>query len=82
MPNGYWHTGSKNAGCQLVCMNCQTADLPMQLNQGKFEYNVNCGYQLKPEFMRKNDKVFDPFSETPVDGKSGFFSQFASKLNK
>ena len=58
-----------NAGCQLVCMNCQTADLPMQLNQGKFEYNGNCGYQLKPEFMRKNDKVFDPFSETPVDGK-------------
>ena len=54
-------------------MNCQTADLPMQLNQGKFEYNGNCGYQLKPEFMRKNDKVFDPFSETPVDGKSGFF---------
>ena len=52
----------------------------MQLNQGKFEYNGNCGYQLKPEFMRKNDKVFDPFSETPVDGKSGFFSQFASKL--
>ena len=50
-------------------MNCQTADLPMQLNQGKFEYNGNCGYMLKPEFMRMNDKVFDPFSETPVDGK-------------
>ena len=29
----------------------------MQLNQGKFEYNGNCGYQLKPEFMRMNDKV-------------------------
>ena len=40
----------------------------MQLNQGKFEYNGNCGYQLKPDFMRRPDKDFDPFAETPVDG--------------
>ena len=40
----------------------------MQLNQGKFEYNGNCGYLLKPEFMRMQDKTFDPFAETPVDG--------------
>jgi phosphatidylinositol phospholipase C beta len=40
----------------------------MQLNQGKFEYNGNCGYLLKPEFMRREDKTFDPFAETPVDG--------------
>jgi hypothetical protein len=40
----------------------------MQLNQGKFEYNGNCGYLLKPEFMRRSDKTFDPFAETPVDG--------------
>lgn len=57
-----------NAGCQLVSMNFQTPDLPMQLNQGKFEYNGNCGYILKPEFMRRSDKSFDPFAETPVDG--------------
>ena len=57
-----------NAGCQLVSLNFQTPDLPMQLNQGKFEYNGNCGYLLKPEFMRKADKTFDPFAETPVDG--------------
>ena len=49
-------------------MNFQTADLPMQLNQGKFEYNGNTGYLLKPEFMRMADKTFDPFAETPVDG--------------
>ena len=49
----------------------------MQLNQGKFEYNGNCGYQLKPEFMRMNDKVFDPFSETPVDGKYKLIKSFA-----
>ena len=28
----------------------------------------NCGYLLKPEFMRMADKTFDPFAETPVDG--------------
>lgn len=33
-----------NAGCQMVALNFQTPDLAMQLNQGKFEYNGNCGY--------------------------------------
>lgn len=32
-----------NAGCQMVALNFQTPDLAMQLNQGKFEYNGNCG---------------------------------------
>ena len=63
MPQIFW-----NAGCQLVALNFQTVDLPMQLNQAKFEYNGNCGYLLKPGFMRKTDKIFDPFAETPVDG--------------
>lgn len=52
----------------MVSLNFQTSDLPMQLNQGKFEYNGNCGYLLKPDFMRRSDKQFDPFAETPVDG--------------
>ena len=39
----------------------------MQLNQGKFEYNGNCGYLLKPTFMRATDKTFDPFAGD-VDG--------------
>ncbi|CAG01495.1 unnamed protein product [Tetraodon nigroviridis] len=43
-------------------------DLAMQLNQGKFEYNGSCGYLLKPDFMRRSDRTFDPFSEIPVDG--------------
>ncbi|NXK46718.1 PLCB4 phosphodiesterase, partial [Chauna torquata] len=43
-------------------------NLAMQLNQGKFEYNGSCGYLLKPDFMRRPDRTFDPFSETPVDG--------------
>ncbi|XP_042634130.1 1-phosphatidylinositol 4,5-bisphosphate phosphodiesterase beta-4-like [Cyprinus carpio] len=63
MPQIFW-----NAGCQMVSLNFQTPDLGMQLNQGKFEYNGACGYLLKPDFMRRSDRMFDPFSETPVDG--------------
>ncbi|KAJ8355430.1 hypothetical protein SKAU_G00182240 [Synaphobranchus kaupii] len=63
MPQIFW-----NAGCQMVSLNYQTTDLAMQLNQGKFEYNGACGYLLKPDFMRRSDRMFDPFSETPVDG--------------
>merc|ERR1719219_1052677 len=57
-----------NCGCQLVSLNFQKPDLSMQLNQGKFEYNGNSGYLLKPDFMRRDDRIFDPFAETPVDG--------------
>ncbi|XP_076442610.1 1-phosphatidylinositol 4,5-bisphosphate phosphodiesterase beta-4-like isoform X2 [Babylonia areolata] len=63
LPQIFW-----NAGCQMVALNFQTPDLAMQLNQGKFEYNGNCGYLLKPDFMRRPDRTFDPFSESPVDG--------------
>ncbi len=52
----------------MVSLNFQTPDLSMQLNQGKFEYNGNSGYLLKPDFLRRSDKYFDPFSESPVDG--------------
>ncbi|KAI4483437.1 hypothetical protein M0802_013387 [Mischocyttarus mexicanus] len=62
MPQVFW-----NAGCQMVALNFQTPDLPMQLNQGKFEYNGTTGYLLKPDFMRRPDRNFDPFSED-VDG--------------
>lgn len=40
----------------------------MQLNQGKFEYNGSSGYLLKPDFMRRADRSFDPHAESPVDG--------------
>ncbi|KAL3308931.1 1-phosphatidylinositol 4,5-bisphosphate phosphodiesterase beta-4, partial [Cichlidogyrus casuarinus] len=63
MPQIFW-----NAGCQMVALNFQTPDLAMQLNQGKFEYNGNCGFLLKPEFMRRPERQFDPFSESPMDG--------------
>ncbi|XP_038586692.1 1-phosphatidylinositol 4,5-bisphosphate phosphodiesterase beta-3 isoform X1 [Micropterus salmoides] len=63
MPHLFW-----NVGCQMVALNFQTLDLPMQLNMGVFEYNGSCGYLLKPEFMRRTDKHFDPFTENIVDG--------------
>lgn len=63
MPQLFW-----NVGCQMVALNFQTLDLPMQLNMGVFEYNGHSGYLLKPEFMRRTDKCFDPFTEDTVDG--------------
>ncbi|XP_008121631.2 1-phosphatidylinositol 4,5-bisphosphate phosphodiesterase beta-3 isoform X1 [Anolis carolinensis] len=63
MPQVFW-----NAGCQMVALNFQSLDLPMQLNLGIFEYNRRSGYLLKPEFMRRQDKLFDPFTEDIIDG--------------
>ncbi|KAG7511683.1 1-phosphatidylinositol 4,5-bisphosphate phosphodiesterase beta-1-like [Solea senegalensis] len=63
MPQLFW-----NAGCQLVALNYQTIDLSTQLNLFVFEYNGRSGYRLKPEFMRRPDKHFDPFTENTVDG--------------
>ncbi|XP_059470873.1 1-phosphatidylinositol 4,5-bisphosphate phosphodiesterase classes I and II [Neocloeon triangulifer] len=63
MPQVFW-----NAGCQLVALNYQNLDLAMQLNLGIFEYNQRCGYLLKPEYMRRRDRRFDPFAESTVDG--------------
>uniref|UniRef100_A0A158R5J0 1-phosphatidylinositol 4,5-bisphosphate phosphodiesterase n=1 Tax=Syphacia muris TaxID=451379 RepID=A0A158R5J0_9BILA len=63
LPQVFW-----NVGCQMVALNFQTADTYMQLNHGKFEWNGGSGYLLKPEFMRRVDKVFNPFAASPVDG--------------
>uniref|UniRef100_UPI003AB0FBBA 1-phosphatidylinositol 4,5-bisphosphate phosphodiesterase beta-1-like n=1 Tax=Centroberyx gerrardi TaxID=166262 RepID=UPI003AB0FBBA len=43
-------------------------DLSTQLNLFMYEYNGRSGYRLKPEFMRRPDKHFDPFTENTVDG--------------
>lgn len=47
-----------NCGSQMVALNYQTGDKPMQLNQAKFRDNGNCGYLLKPNFMFRDE--FDP----------------------
>ncbi|XP_070570895.1 1-phosphatidylinositol 4,5-bisphosphate phosphodiesterase delta-4-like isoform X2 [Ptychodera flava] len=49
-----------NAGCQIVALNYQTAADEMDINLGKFKQNGNCGYILKPSFMRKESASFDP----------------------
>ncbi|XP_065808139.1 1-phosphatidylinositol 4,5-bisphosphate phosphodiesterase delta-4 isoform X1 [Labrus bergylta] len=52
-----------NAGCQIVALNFQTAGEGMDLNDGLFSQNGGCGYVLKPPFMSRTEKRFDP--ETP-----------------
>ncbi len=42
---------SWNYGCQVVALNYQTPDLPMQLNRGRFRDNGNCGFVLRPPFL-------------------------------
>ena len=39
----------------------------MQLNLALFEFNGACGYLLKPEYMRRKDRSFDPFA-SKIDG--------------
>ncbi|CAM9658965.1 unnamed protein product [Ectocarpus fasciculatus] len=41
-----------SAGTQMVALNYQHQDTPMFLNHGKFLQNQNCGYVLKPFYMR------------------------------
>ncbi|XP_023319680.1 1-phosphatidylinositol 4,5-bisphosphate phosphodiesterase gamma-1 isoform X2 [Eurytemora carolleeae] len=38
-------------GSQMVSLNYQTGDKPMQIHQGKFLDNGNCGYLLRPDYM-------------------------------
>ncbi|XP_071512073.1 1-phosphatidylinositol 4,5-bisphosphate phosphodiesterase classes I and II-like [Diadema antillarum] len=63
MPQIFW-----NVGCQLVALNYQQLDIPMQLNLGLFNKNGRTGYILKPDFMRRKDRYFDPFAESTMDG--------------
>ncbi|XP_029454377.1 1-phosphatidylinositol 4,5-bisphosphate phosphodiesterase beta-2 isoform X2 [Rhinatrema bivittatum] len=62
MPHMFWNTG-----CQMVALNFQTMDLPMQLNMSLFEFNGGSGYLIKHEFMRRIDKQFDPFTVDRID---------------
>ncbi|XP_066471358.1 1-phosphatidylinositol 4,5-bisphosphate phosphodiesterase beta-2 [Tiliqua scincoides] len=62
MPQMFW-----NVGCQMVALNFQTTDVPMQQNMALFEFNAQTGYLLKHDFMRRQDKQFDPFSVDRID---------------
>lgn len=48
-------------GSQLVALNFQTPDKPMQMNQALFHSGGRCGYVLQPNSMRED--VFDPFDK-------------------
>ncbi|XP_069024631.1 1-phosphatidylinositol 4,5-bisphosphate phosphodiesterase delta-3-A [Embiotoca jacksoni] len=49
-----------NVGCQIVALNFQTPCEQMDLNQGRFLQNGQCGYILKPPFMQQRDTTFNP----------------------
>ncbi|XP_039993523.1 1-phosphatidylinositol 4,5-bisphosphate phosphodiesterase beta-2 [Xiphias gladius] len=57
-PQPFW-----NVGCQMVALNYQTMDFPMQLNMALFEFNSRTGYLLKHDVLRRSDKKFDPFCD-------------------
>eukprot|EP00051_Salpingoeca_urceolata_P000860 m.36692 g.36692 ORF g.36692 m.36692 type:complete len:1137 (+) comp11042_c0_seq1:205-3615(+) len=46
-PYPFW-----SCGVQMVALNYQTPDLPWQLNRGMFRQNGQCGYVLKPSYLR------------------------------
>ncbi|XP_068119982.1 1-phosphatidylinositol 4,5-bisphosphate phosphodiesterase gamma-1 isoform X1 [Hyperolius riggenbachi] len=48
-------------GSQLVALNFQTPDKPMQMNQALFQSGGRCGYVFQPNSMR--DDMFDPFDK-------------------
>ncbi|XP_066090240.1 1-phosphatidylinositol 4,5-bisphosphate phosphodiesterase gamma-1 isoform X1 [Saccopteryx bilineata] len=53
-------------GSQLVALNFQTPDKPMQMNQALFMSGGHCGYVLQPSAMR--DEAFDPFDKSSLRG--------------
>lgn len=51
-----------NNGCQMVSLNFQTGDRPMQLNEGRFLQNGRSGYVLRPKDQWESDQIL---SEAP-----------------
>jgi phosphatidylinositol phospholipase C beta len=61
MPQIYWNIGS-----QMVALNFQTSDMPMQVNYAKFEMNGGTGYILKPSVL-SIDRGFNPFVQKKIE---------------
>ncbi|MGH0155175.1 UNVERIFIED_CONTAM: hypothetical protein FKN15_053256 [Acipenser sinensis] len=53
-------------GSQLVALNFQTPDKPMQMNQALFMLNGKNGFVLQPSIMR--EETFDPFDRNSLRG--------------
>eukprot|EP00045_Choanoeca_perplexa_P009488 m.91824 g.91824 ORF g.91824 m.91824 type:complete len:1151 (+) comp14919_c0_seq2:95-3547(+) len=62
-PQLFWNVGS-----QLVALNWQTMDRPMQINMGRFVPNGKAGYVLKPRILTDPSKTFDPFEMLALQG--------------
>lgn len=58
-----------SCGIQLVALNYQTPDLPMQVNQARFLTNGGCGYVLKPWFMMNSGVSFDDILSGRIHNK-------------
>lgn len=56
-----------NCGSQMVALNYQTPDKPMQINTGRFRENGGCGFILKPEFMF--DEGYNPYDRRSIERK-------------
>ena len=54
-------------GCQMVALNYQTLDIPMQVNLGLFSFNGACGYLEKPASLCQSTSSFDPKGRTNVE---------------
>ncbi len=52
------------SGAQLVALNFQTPDKELQINQGWFSLNGNCGYVLKPKYLTEG-KRYSQFNFLP-----------------
>ncbi|XP_060068281.1 inactive phospholipase C-like protein 2 [Ylistrum balloti] len=59
-----------NCGCQMVAMNYQTPGLMMDLYNGWFLKNGNCGYILKPSIMREEIAYFSANTKEVIPGVS------------
>lgn len=62
-PLDFW-----NCGCQLVAMNYQTPGQMMDLYRGWFSQNGNCGYVLKPAFLRERFCLFNARRKDSLPG--------------
>ncbi|XP_076007670.1 1-phosphatidylinositol 4,5-bisphosphate phosphodiesterase epsilon-1 isoform X2 [Genypterus blacodes] len=68
-------------GMQLVALNYQTDDLPMQLNTALFESNGGCGYVLKPAVLwDRSCPLYQQFSPMERDVEKMSPAVFSIKI--
>ena len=79
--NNFNPVTSWSMGCQVVCMNQQSCDAFVLVNDGRFRVNGSCGYVLKPESMierkggvigRRNVSDASLFSQWNIKVLSGY----------